>query len=94
LGLRVGAHWVSYRLGGAIPPHSYRWILCCGDRPTATWRPQEAARATATFGRAFRVGWITKTEDINLVTMVAIGATKATMRADAASCRHHPPGSP
>jgi hypothetical protein len=49
--------------------------------------------AHSDFRRRVRVGWITKTEDINLVTMVAIGATKATTRADAAYCRHHPPGS-
>jgi hypothetical protein len=52
-----------------------------------------AAHSDFRLSAAHRVGWITKTEDINLVTMVAIGATRATTRADAAYCRHHPPGS-
>jgi hypothetical protein len=93
-GLRVGAHWVSYRLGGAIPSHSYRWIRVLWRSDHCYLEAAGGSQGNSDFRLRIRFGWITKTEDINLVTMVVIGATKATTRADAASCCHHPLGSP
>ncbi len=73
-------HWVTYRIGGPIPPHSYRWVR-------VLWRSyycfQEGAGSSLGFTDLHfrvRVGWITRTEEIQLPTELAVGGTAATAR--------------
>jgi hypothetical protein len=85
-------HAVSYRTGGPIPPHSYRWIR-------VSWRSAhcylEAAggwQGTSDLQLRIRVGWITRTEDIPLDAEIAVSPSAATVQADKAYCRNRPPG--
>jgi hypothetical protein len=85
-------HAVSYRTGGPIPPHSYRWIR-------VQWRSAhcylEAAggwQGTSDLQLRVRVGWITRTEDIPLLAEIAVSPSAATVEADRAYCRNRPPG--
>jgi hypothetical protein len=84
------ARLLSYRLGGPIPPHSYRWVR-------VQWRSWHCLMNVAggsdnnnTFSFFVRVGWITRKEVINLDSEIAVAATKASTRADAAYCARHP----
>jgi hypothetical protein len=79
-------HWVRYRIGGPIPPHSYRWVR-------VLWRSAHCYLNAAGGSQGFsdlrlrvRVGWITKTEDITLPGEFAVAATAATVHADRAHC--------
>ncbi len=82
-------HSVRYRIGGPIPPHSYRWVR-------VLWRSAHCYIEGAGTGQGnsdlllrVRVGWITRTEDIQLPAEFVVAATAATTRADRAYCRNH-----
>jgi hypothetical protein len=71
-------HWVRYRIGGPIPPHSYRWVR-------VLWRSyycfQEGAGSSFGYSDLLlrvRVGLITRTEEIQLPTELAVGGTAAS----------------
>jgi hypothetical protein len=78
---------VRYRVGGAIPPHSYRWVR-------VLWRSWHCLsnEAGASFGTneltvRVQLGWITRTENIQLPTQFTLSITKANL--DAAYCQAH-----
>jgi hypothetical protein len=80
-------HWVRYRIGGPIPPHSYRWVR-------VLWRSYYCFQvgAGSSFGYTdlllrVRVGWITRTEDIQLPTEFAVGGSAAS----AEQCQNRQP---
>ena len=80
-------HEVRYEIGGAIPPHSYRWVR-------VLWRSyhclsNEAGGWLGTNELTVRVqlGWITRTENIQLPTEFALSMTKASITP--AYCKAH-----
>ncbi len=85
-------HAVSYRHGGPIPPHSYRWIRVMWRSAHCYLNDAGSSQGSSDVLLRVRVGWITRTEDINFLTEYAVTATKASVRADAAYCRTHPQG--
>ena len=85
-------HWVRYRLGGPIPPHSYRWIRVMWRSAHCYLNDAGGSQGSSDVLLRVRVGWITRTEDINLPSEIAVAATRASVHADAAYCRLHPTG--
>jgi len=81
-------HSVSYRVGGPIPPHSFRWVRVLW-RSAHCYLASGGWQGTSDIRLRVRVGWITRTEDIPLGAMIAVAGTAATTRADAAYCRKH-----
>jgi hypothetical protein len=80
-------HEVRYEVGGAIPPHSFRWVR-------VLWRSWHCLsnEAGASFGTneltvRVQLGWITRTDNIQLPTEFALSITKANL--DAAYCQAH-----
>jgi len=85
-------HAVRYRMGGPIPPHSFRWVRVLW-RSAHCYLAAGGSQGTSDLRLRVRVGWITRTEDIQLGAEIAVAATKASVAADAAYCRTHQPGS-
>jgi hypothetical protein len=85
-------HAVSYRASGPIPPHSYRWVRVLWRSAHCYLNAAGGSQGTSDLRLNVRVGWITRIEDIPLGAEIAVAATKATVQADRASCRNHPPG--
>ncbi len=86
-------HWVRYRIGGPIPPHSYRWVRVLWRSAHCYLNAAGGSQGTTDLRLRVRVGWITKTEDIPLPAEFAVAATAASVHADRASCRNRLPGS-
>ena len=84
-------HVVSYRTGGPIPPHSYRWVRVLWRSDRCYLEGAGAGQGTSDLRLRVRVGWITRTEDIQLPAEFAVAATAATTNADAAYCRNRQP---
>ena len=83
-------HAVSYRAGGPVPPHSYRWVRVLWRSAHCYLNAAGGSQGTTDLRLRIRIGWITKTEDIPLQAEWAVAATAATARADAAYCRNRP----
>jgi hypothetical protein len=76
-------HWVSYRLdGGPIPPHSYRWVRVLWRSYHCYLNAVGGGQGTNQMLLRVRVGWITRTEDIQLPTQFTLEATAATVKSD------------
>ncbi len=82
-------HWVRYRIGGPIPPHSYRWVRVLWRSAHCYIEGAGSGQGTTDLLLRVRVGWITRTEDIQLPAEFAVAATAATTHADTAYCRSH-----
>lgn len=84
---QVGDPLLNYRHDWFIPPHSYRWVR-------VLWRSYgcNSSPGTGPYTNSLalwvRVGWITRTEVIQLPTTVALISTAATLRT--AYCLAHP----
>lgn len=87
------SHAVSYRAGGPIPPHSYRWVRVLWRSAHCYLNAAGGSQGTADLRLRVRVGWITRTEDVPLPAEYAVAATAASVHADRAYCRHRLPGS-
>jgi hypothetical protein len=80
-------HEVRYEIDGVIPPHSYSWVRVvwrsyhCLSNVAGGWMGTNELTVRA------QVGWITRTENIQLPTEFALSITKANL--DAAYCRAH-----
>jgi hypothetical protein len=85
-------HAVSYRTGGPIPPHSYRWIRVLWRSAHCYLEAAGGSQGTSDLQLRVRVGWITRTEDIPLSAEYAVSPSAATVQADTAYCRNRPPG--
>ena len=86
-------HAVSYREGGPIPPHSYRWVRVLWRSAHCYLNAAGGWQGTSDLRLRVRVGWITRTEDIQLPAEYAVAATAASVHADRAYCRNRLPGS-
>jgi hypothetical protein len=86
-------HAVSYREGGPIPPHSYRWIRVLWRSAHCYLNAAGGSQGTSDLLLRVRVGWITRTEDVQLGAEYAVAATAASVHADRAYCRNRLPGS-
>lgn len=86
-------HAVSYREGGPIPPHSYRWVRVLWRSAHCYLNAAGGSQGTSDLLLRVRVGWITRTEDVPLGAEYAVAATAASVHADRAYCRNRQPGS-
>jgi hypothetical protein len=86
-------HAVSYREGGPIPPHSYRWVRVLWRSAHCYLNAAGGSQGTSDLLLRVRVGWITRTEDVRLPAEFAVAATAASVHADRAYCRNRLPGS-
>jgi len=80
-------HELRYEIGGAIPPHSYRWVRvlwrswhCLANEPGGWFGSNELTVRV-------QLGWVTRTETIQLPTLFALSITKANL--DAGYCKAH-----
>ncbi len=80
---------VSYRAVGPIPPHSYRWVRVLWRSSHCYLNAAGGTQGTSDLRLRVRVGWITRTEDVQLGAEFAVGASAASVHADAAYCRDH-----
>jgi hypothetical protein len=87
------SHAVSYRAGGPIPPHSYRWVRVLWRSAHCYLEAAGGSQGTSDLRLRMRVGWITRTEDVPLPAEYAVSPTAATVHADGAYCRNGQPGS-
>jgi hypothetical protein len=85
-------HAVSYRTGGPIPPHSYRWVSVLWRSAHCYLEAAGGSQGTSDLQLRVRVGWITRTEDIPLDAEIAVSPSAATVQADKEYCRNRPPG--
>jgi hypothetical protein len=85
-------HGVRYRIGGPIPPHSYRWVRVLWRSAHCYLNAPGGSQGTSDLRLRVRVGWITRTEDVQLGAEYAVVATAASVQADRAYCRNRPPG--
>jgi hypothetical protein len=86
-------HVMSYREGGPIPPHSYRWIRVLWRSAHCYLNAAGGSQGTSDLRLRVRVGWSTRTEDVPLNAEYAVAATAASVHADRAYCRNLVPGS-
>jgi hypothetical protein len=86
-------HWVRYRIGGPIPPHSYRWVRVLWRSAHCYLNAAGGSQGTSDLLLRVRVGWITRTEDVQLGAEYAVAATAASVHADRAFCRNRLPES-
>ena len=70
-------HWVRYRIGGPIPPHSYRWVRVLWRSYYCYLNGAVSSQGTSDLRLRVRVGWITRTEDIQLPMEFAVGVFAA-----------------
>jgi hypothetical protein len=84
-------HAVSYRAGGPIPPHSYRWVRVLWRSAHCYLNAAGGWQGTSDLQLRVRVGWITRTEDVQLGAEYAVAATSSSVQADRAYCRNRPP---
>lgn len=80
---------VTYGVGGPIPPHSYRWVRVLWRSFHCYLNAAGSSQGTADLRLRVRVGWITRTEDIQLPMDFAVAATVASSQA--AYCQNRPP---
>jgi hypothetical protein len=66
-------HWVRYRIGGPIPPHSYRWVRVLWRSWYCYLNGVGSGQGTSDLRLGVRVGLITRTEDVQLPMELAVG---------------------
>ena len=66
-------HGVRYRIGGPIPPHSYRWVRVLWRSYYCYLNGVGSSQGTSDLPLRVRVGLITRTEDIQLPAEFAVG---------------------
>ncbi len=76
-----------YAIGGSIPPHSYRWVRVIWRSWHCLFNVPGGWIGTNQLTLRVRVGWITRTEAIQLPVMFALSQTKANL--DPAYCKAH-----
>ena len=80
-------HAVRYQIGGAIPPHSYRWVRVLWRSYRCFLNAVGSGEGTNELTVRVQLGWITRTETIQLPTQFTLSATKANVQA--AYCQAH-----
>jgi hypothetical protein len=80
-------HWVAYRTGGTIPPHSYRWLRVLWRSYQCYLEGPGGSQGVDHLTLRVKVGWITRTEVVSLGTEAAV--TPITKWP--AWCNSHPP---
>ena len=80
-------HAVRYEVGGAIPPHSYRWVRVLWRSYRCYLNDVGGSQGSNELTVRVQLGWITRTEDIQLPTEFAVSGTKASVQA--AYCQAH-----
>jgi hypothetical protein len=73
-------HAVRYRIGGAIPPHSFRWVRVLWRSYRCYLNAVGGNQGIDELTARVRVGWMTRTENIQLPTEFAVSATKANVQ--------------
>jgi hypothetical protein len=74
-------HMVRYEAGGAIPPHSYRWVRVLWRSEHCYLEAVGGTQGTNVLTVRVKVGWITRTEAIQLPAWYSLSATKANVQA-------------
>lgn len=74
-------HAVRYEIGGVIPPHSYRWVRVLWRSYRCYLNGVGSSQGSNVLPVRVQLGWITRTEDIQLPTEFAVSATKANVQA-------------
>ena len=67
------AHDLKYRIGGPIPPHSYRWVRVLWRSYYCYLNGVGSSQGTSDLLLRVRVGRITQTEDVQLPAEFAVG---------------------
>jgi hypothetical protein len=80
-------HAVRYEIGGAIPAHSYSWVRVLWHSYRCYLNAVGSSQGSNELTVRVQLGWITRTEDIQLPTEFAVSATKANVQA--AYCQAH-----
>lgn len=80
-------HAVRYQTGGAIPPHSYRWVRVLWRSYHCLLNAVGSSTGISVLTVRVKLGWITRTEDIQLPMEFAVSATKANVQQ--AYCQAH-----
>jgi hypothetical protein len=78
---------IHYEIGGAIPPHSYRLVRVLWRSYRCFLYPPGSTGGNDELTVRVQLGWITRTENIQLPTEFALIATKANVQE--AYCRAH-----
>jgi hypothetical protein len=78
---------VRYEIGGAIPPHSYRWVRVLWRSYRCYLNDVGGSQGSNELTVRVQLGWMTRTEVIQLPTAFAVSATKANVQA--AYCQAH-----
>jgi hypothetical protein len=65
-------HWVEYRAGGTIPPHSYRWLRVLWRSYQCYLQGPGGSQGTDAVTLRVKVGWITRTEVVSLGAEAAV----------------------
>jgi hypothetical protein len=85
---RIGEpHGVRYEIDGAIPPHSYAWVRALWRSYYCYLNAVGGNQGTSDLWVVVKVGWLTRTEDIQLPTEFAVSATNANVHTD--YCQAH-----
>jgi hypothetical protein len=85
--LESSPHAVRYQIGGAIPPHSYRWVRVLWRSYHCYLNGVGSNQGSNELTVRVQLGWITRTEDIQLPTEFAVSATRANVQP--AYCQAH-----
>jgi hypothetical protein len=80
-------HAVRYETGGAIPPHSYRWVRVLWRSYHCYLNIVGGSQGTSELTVRVRLGWFTRTEVIQLPTEFAVSGTSGNVQA--AYCKAH-----
>lgn len=84
-------HAVRYEIGGAIPPHSYRWVRVLWRSYRCYLNAVGSSQGSSLLTVRVQLGWITRTEDIQLPTEFAVNATKANLQRAYCQARDYQP---
>jgi hypothetical protein len=80
---------VRYRIGGPIPPHSYRWVRVFWRSYHCYLQVPGSSQGITDLVVSVKTGWVTRTEDIQLPAEFAVSASAAS--AQAAYCQNRQP---
>jgi len=80
-------HAVGYQIGGAIPPHSYSWVRVLWRSYRCYLNDVGGGQGSNELTVRVQLGWITRSEDIQLPTQFTVTTTKANVHA--AYCQAH-----
>jgi hypothetical protein len=78
---------VRYQIDGVLPPHSYRWVRVLWRSYRCYLNDVGSSQGSNVLTVLVKLGWITRTENIELPTTFAVSATRANVQT--AYCQAH-----